>query len=49
MNNKLKVLLVIISLFLFKQAFAVDLKNNLSDKFYSSLNEFSQNLAQCLS
>ena len=49
MNKKIKVLLVIISLFLFKEAFAVDLKNNVSDKFYSSLNEFSQNLAQGLS
>ena len=49
MNKKIKVLLVIISLFLFKQVFAADLKNNVTDKFYSSLNEFSQNLAQGLS
>ena len=49
MNKKIKVLLVIISLFLFKQVFAADLKNNVSDKFYSSLNEFSQNLAKGLS
>ena len=49
MNKRIKTLLVIISLFLFKQAFADDLKNNVSDKFYSSLNEFSQNLAKGLS
>jgi len=48
MKQIFKILLVIISIFLFKHAFAVDLKSSVSDKFYSNINEFSQNLAQGL-
>ena len=49
MNNKINFLLIIISLFIFKNSFSLDLKSNVNNKFYSSLNEFSQNLAQGLS
>ena len=48
MSKKITILLIISLFFLFKNALAVDLKSNASDKFYSSINEFSQNLAQGL-
>ena len=48
MSKKIKILLIIFSFFLLKNVLAVDLKSNASDKFYSSINEFSQNLAQGL-
>ena len=49
MSKKITILLIIFSFFLLKNVLAVDLKSNASDKFYSSINEFSQNLAQGLS
>ena len=48
MSKKITILLIIFSFFLLKNVLAVDLKSNASDKFYSSINEFSQNLAQGL-
>ena len=48
MSKKITILLIISLFFLLKNALAVDLKPNASDKFYSSINEFSQNLAQGL-
>jgi len=48
MSKKITILLIISLFFLLKNALAVDLKSNASDKFYSSINEFSQNLAQGL-
>ena len=48
MSKKILILLIISLFFLLKNALAVDLKPNASDKFYSSINEFSQNLAQGL-
>ena len=36
MKQIFKILLVIISIFLFKHAFAVDLKSSVSDKFYET-------------
>ena len=49
MSKKITILVIIFSFFLLKNSLAVDLKSNASDKFYSSINEFSQNLAQGLS
>ena len=49
MLKKTIILIIISSFLLLKNLFAEDLKSNLSDKFYSGLNEFSQNLAQGLS
>ncbi len=49
MSKKITILIIIFSFFLLKNSLAVDLKSNASDKFYSSINEFSQNLAQGLS
>ena len=46
MSKQKTILLIIFSFFLLKNVLAVDLKSNASDKFYSSINEFSQNLAQ---
>ena len=48
MSKQKTILLIIFSFFLLKNVLAVDLKSNASDKFYSSINEFSQNLAQGL-
>jgi len=48
MSKNITILLIIFSFFLLKNVLAVDLKSNASDKFYSSINEFSQNLAQGL-
>ena len=48
MSKKITILVIIFSFFLLKNSLAVDLKSNASDKFYSSINEFSQNLAQGL-
>jgi len=49
MSKKILILIIISSFFLLKNVLAIDLKSNVSDKFYSSINEFSQNLAQGLS
>jgi len=49
MLKKTIILIIISSFLLLKNLFAEDLKSNLSDKFYSGVNEFSQNLAQGLS
>ena len=49
MRKKIEILLLLASFFLFQQVFAIDLKSKVSDKFYSGINEFSQNLAQGLS
>ena len=48
-SKKIKISLIVLSIFLFKYVYAEDLKSNISDKFYSNINEFSQNLAQGLS
>ena len=49
MKNKIIALIIISSFFIFKFVLAADLKSNVSDKFYSKINEFSQNLAEGLS
>ena len=49
MRKKIEILLLLASFFLFQQVFAIDLKSKVSDKFYSGINEFSQNLTQDLS
>ena len=49
MLKKTIILIIISSFLLLKNLFAEDLKSNLSDKFYSGVNEFSQNLTQGLS
>ncbi|MFL2886386.1 MAG: inverse autotransporter beta domain-containing protein [Candidatus Pelagibacter sp.] len=49
MKKKIKILLILASFLLFQQVFAIDLKSRVSDKFYSGINEFSENLAQGLS
>ena len=49
MRKKIEILLLLASFFLFQQVFAIDLKSKVSDKFYSGINEFSQNLTQGLS
>jgi len=49
MLKKLIIVLTISSFFLLKNVFAIDLKSKVNDKFYSSVNEFSQYLAQGLS
>ena len=48
MKNKIIALIVISSFFIFKFVLAADLKSNVSNKFYSKINEFSQNLAEGL-
>jgi len=49
MSKKTFILIIISPLFLLKHVLAIDLKSDFSDKFYSSINKFSQNLAQGLS
>ena len=49
MAFKNKYFLIFLALFLFKEVYAEDLKLEFSDKIYSKLNNFSQNLAQGLS
>ena len=48
MKKKTSILIIISSFFLLKNVSAVDLKSEVSNKFYSGINEFSQNLAQGL-
>ena len=48
MTKKFIFLIIISSFFLLKQVLAQDLKSKVSDKFYSNINEFSQNLAEGL-
>ena len=48
MKNKIIALIVISSFFIFKFVLAADLKSNVSNKFYSKINEFSQNLSEGL-
>ena len=49
MSKKVFILIIISPFFLLKHVLAIDLKSNISDKFYSSINEFSQNLTRGLS
>ena len=49
MSKKALILIIISPFFLLKHVLAIDLKSNISDKFYSSINEFSQNLIRGLS
>ena len=49
MSKKALILIIISPFFLLKHVLAIDLKSNISDKFYSSINEFSQNLTRGLS
>ena len=49
MSKKAFILIIISPFFLLKHVLAIDLKSNISDKFYSSINEFSQNLTRGLS
>lgn len=46
---KKKYFLIFLSLFLFVEVYAEDLKSEFNNRFYSKVNEFSQNLAQGLS
>ena len=49
MKNITKIVLIFFLLILSKNAFAADLKSKVSEKFYSSINEISQNLTEGLS
>jgi adhesin/invasin len=49
MQKKTKILLILLGIFFFKEVYAIDVKSKVSNKFYSGINEFSQNLVQGLS
>ena len=49
MIKKITAFIIISTFFLFKYVLALDLKSNVSDQFYSKINEYSQNLAEGLS